>query len=395
MTTRKRLHDLWLILCLALAGATALVDAAVSMSAVLITVLVLPPLLASARLSRWETAIVAAVCAALAVILGLPDNIFGHTDHALRVAVVTTSSILAVVIAGLREQRELAAHRLAAQHAVARTLAESSTLDEGAKEILRSIGEGVGWQLSGLWTLDRQAGVLRCVEVWHAPGVEGAEFDRMSHAISLPPGVGLPGRVWATREPTWVMDVGGDENFPRAAAAAEAGLHGGVGFPITGSTGFLGVIEFFAHDVGPPESDLVDLMDTFGNLIGEYIERAQAEEAVRTSEARKTAMLESALDCVITMDHEGKAVEFNPAAERTFGYRREEVVGREMAALIIPASFLARIHPHFREVLQVLAIQAADEARHVEVFTRRALPRPQGDGSLDRRRAGLAQDAAR
>src|SRR5207253_1994362 len=105
---------------------------------------------------------------------------------------------------------------------------------------------------------------------------------------------------------------------------------------------FLGVIEFFAHDVGPPESDLVDLMDTFGNLIGEYIERAQAEEAVRTSEARKTAMLESALDCVITMDHEGKVVEFNPAAERTFGYRREEVVGREMAALIIPSSLRDR-----------------------------------------------------
>src|SRR5207249_8263049 len=83
MTTRKRLHDLWLILCLALAGATALVDAAVSMSAVLITVLVLPPLLASARLSRWETALVALVCVALAVLLGIPDDIFGHVDNVL------------------------------------------------------------------------------------------------------------------------------------------------------------------------------------------------------------------------------------------------------------------------------------------------------------------------
>lgn len=49
------------------------------------------------------------------------------------------------------------------------------------------------------------------------------------------------------------------------------------------------------------------------------------------------------------------------------------LIENEMAALIIPASFLARIHPHFREVMQLLAIQAADEARHVEVFTRRAL----------------------
>ena len=49
------------------------------------------------------------------------------------------------------------------------------------------------------------------------------------------------------------------------------------------------------------------------------------------------------------------------------------LVENEMAALILPATFLARIHPHFREILQLLAIQAADEARHVEVFTRRAL----------------------
>jgi hypothetical protein len=48
------------------------------------------------------------------------------------------------------------------------------------------------------------------------------------------------------------------------------------------------------------------------------------------------------------------------------------LIENETAALQIPAAFVARLHPHFREVMQVLAIQAADEARHVEVFTRRA-----------------------
>ena len=53
------------------------------------------------------------------------------------------------------------------------------------------------------------------------------------------------------------------------------------------------------------------------------------------------------------------------------------LVENETAALIIPSRFLAQLHPHFREVMQVLAVQAADEARHVEVFTRRALLRRQ------------------
>ena len=49
------------------------------------------------------------------------------------------------------------------------------------------------------------------------------------------------------------------------------------------------------------------------------------------------------------------------------------LVENETAALIVPSRFVAQLHPHFREVMQLLAIQAADEARHIEVFTRRAL----------------------
>jgi TusA-related sulfurtransferase len=49
------------------------------------------------------------------------------------------------------------------------------------------------------------------------------------------------------------------------------------------------------------------------------------------------------------------------------------LIENETAALMVPARFLSRLHPHFREVMQLLALQTAEEARHVEVFTRRAL----------------------
>ena len=60
--------------------------------------------------------------------------------------------------------------------------------------------------------------------------------------------------------------------------------------------------------------------------------------ALGRSEARKAAILDSALDCILTIDHEGCITEFNRAAERTFGYRRDEVVGKELADVIIPPS---------------------------------------------------------
>ena len=56
------------------------------------------------------------------------------------------------------------------------------------------------------------------------------------------------------------------------------------------------------------------------------------------------------------------------------------LVENETAALVVPARFASQVHPHFREVMQLLAIQAADEARHIEVFTRRALLRRPAPG---------------
>ena len=64
-----------------------------------------------------------------------------------------------------------------------------------------------------------------------------------------------------------------------------------------------------------------------------------AERALRTSEARKSAILTSALDCIISMDHEGRIVDFNPAAEQTFGLRREEALGRTVSETIIPPGY--------------------------------------------------------
>ena len=65
-------------------------------------------------------------------------------------------------------------------------------------------------------------------------------------------------------------------------------------------------------------------------------------------------------------------VELPPEVEEAVVQVMTYLIENENAALLVPARFLAQIHPHFREVMQLLAIQVADEARHIEVFTRRA-----------------------
>src|SRR5207247_7374193 len=65
-------------------------------------------------------------------------------------------------------------------------------------------------------------------------------------------------------------------------------------------------------------------------------EREEIEKVQRENQARKHAILHSALDAIVTIDHEGKIFEWNRAAEKTFGFRRADVLGRMMDELIIP-----------------------------------------------------------
>ena len=73
---------------------------------------------------------------------------------------------------------------------------------------------------------------------------------------------------------------------------------------------------------------------------------------MRISESRKRAVLDSSLDAVITMDHEGRVVEFNRAAERLFGYPEDAAIGQEMAALVIPPALRERHREGLRRYLE-------------------------------------------
>jgi PAS domain S-box-containing protein len=79
------------------------------------------------------------------------------------------------------------------------------------------------------------------------------------------------------------------------------------------------------QSLGLPLRDTTGHIVRWYNLLIDIDERKRTEHELRRSEARKTAILDSALDCIVTIDHEGRITEINPSAERTFGYRQDEV----------------------------------------------------------------------
>jgi PAS domain S-box-containing protein len=232
--------------------------------------------------------------------------------------------------------------RLEAQYAVSRVLARSATLDEAAPEILKVIGTSLGWDFAAMWLARNEPPSVRCVEVWKAPGIHAPLFERITRDTTLASGVGLPGRVLANRASAWIHDVVTDPNFPRATVAEREGLHTALAFPALAGDDVLGVVEVLSTETLDIDGDLLEPLMAIGLQLGGFLQRQRSEDHTRISEARLSAIFESAIECIITMDAQGRIIDFNPSAEQTFGYKLADVVGKEVAALIIPPSLRDR-----------------------------------------------------
>ena len=183
-------------------------------------------------------------------------------------------------------ERKLAEQRLMTQHTVTQLLAEAATVEEVTPKILQTVCEFLLWDVGALWSVDSEAGVLRCVRIWHKQSVEVPEFEAASRGTTFVPGIGLPGRVWFRREPVYIPDVARDSNFPRAPIVFREVLHAAFGFPILLGAEVLAVMEFFSHEIRQPDQELLNMMATLGSQIGQFIERKHAEEELQRAQIK-------------------------------------------------------------------------------------------------------------
>jgi PAS domain S-box-containing protein len=216
------------------------------------------------------------------------------------------------------------------------------------------VGDGLGWDFGVVWEhpSGRSERALRCAAIWMAPGVAAEQLEGLTRQTLLPGDSGLPGAAIQAGATVWQADVGEDRSSLRSRLAAMAGFREALAFPVTGRRGALGAVEFHSRAIPEPDDQLRATLGTFGRQLGHHIEQDRAEEAADESEARGRAIFEAALDCIVVIDSSGRVVQFNPAAERTFGYTAEEAHGREMAELIVPPSLRGRHRRGLRHYLE-------------------------------------------
>lgn len=197
----------------------------------------------------------------------------------LTLASLLVVAYLAVRLAAHREQTHREVRRRSAEFVVAKILAETTTASEALSRILQAICQTLDYDWGAFWYVDRAAGLLRCVEVWHRPTLDLPTLDTVSRTSTVAPGEGLPGQIWSRGHSAWIADILVGPRPTRETTAAQAGLRSTLGFPVQVGSHVLGVMEFFGRSMEPPGEACFATFDAIGGQIGQFVERKRAEDA--------------------------------------------------------------------------------------------------------------------
>lgn len=200
--------------------------------------------------------------------------------------------------------------------------------------VLRRVCEKTGWALGQAWVPNQNETALDFCPIWFAPHADLEDFRLFSRVATFEPGVGLPGRVWASKQPAWVRDVTQDANFPRSEVARKCGLKSGLAVPILSGKKVLAVLEFFLKEPRAEDERLVQVITAVAAQIGLVIDRKRAEEALRKSEEMVRAVVEDQSEMILRWKPDGRRTFVNQAYCRNYGYRREEIIGKSFFPLL-------------------------------------------------------------
>jgi diguanylate cyclase (GGDEF)-like protein len=181
---------------------------------------------------------------------------------------------------GLRELYEKK-EQLELLGAIAVAANESTSIDEVLRFALATVCTSIGWSLGHAYVITRTGSLTRLTPttLWHNPNHERTQaFHRATETTEFDISVGLPGRVLASGEPAWVVDIASDSNFPRLQAALAGGLKSAFAFPVLAGTEVVAVLEFFTDRITPRNDFLLHLMGQIGAQLGRVLERRHAED---------------------------------------------------------------------------------------------------------------------
>src|SRR5262249_41199968 len=151
----------------------------------------------------------------------------------------------------------------------------AATVEQAMQVVLDRVCELTGWPVGHAYLVSgADPPELVSSSAWHLDRPQDfAQFREVTAVTRLAAGEGLPGRVFARKEPVWIVDVSRDANFPRAAAATDLGVKGACGVPVLAVGGVVAVLEFFTREAREADEALLQALFQIGIQLGHVFDR--------------------------------------------------------------------------------------------------------------------------
>ncbi len=219
----------------------------------------------------------------------------------------------------IEQQKQLAEQNVQLQLLLATTKAinEASDFQSALEATLCQVCEKIGWDFGEFWVPNADASILEYGKGWYASNKRFAEFRHKSETFTLAPNIGIPGRVWSSKQPQWLVDVSAESHHAllRSQLALEVGLKASLGVPILFNDEVLAILVFFKREATEPEPRLMELVNALATQLSSLIQRKRAEQAT----ARLTTILEATPDIVSITNVAGHKLYLNRAARQIYG----------------------------------------------------------------------------
>jgi len=182
-------------------------------------------------------------------------------------------------------ERRRAEEEVGLLQAITLEVAVAQDLSTALEVVLRRVCETTGWLIGQAWLPRPDGTAVDCSSAWFSTASGLDEFRLGSVNASFPPGVGLPGRVFLSKQAAWVKDVTLDSNFPRSVLARESGLKAAVAVPILTGNEVIAIIEFFMREPREEDERMVKVITAVAAQLDLALERKRAEEQLRRTQS--------------------------------------------------------------------------------------------------------------
>ncbi|GBG15393.1 diguanylate cyclase [Novimethylophilus kurashikiensis] len=274
-----------------------------------------------------------------------------------------------------RQESEAANQRLTQLYAALSQCNQAIVRCQSETELLplvcRDAVEHGGMKMAWIGMKDPAHQVLRPV-AYYGDGVDYLENLEIAIDTHMPGSSGPTGRAFREMRPVWCQDFRNDATLMWRERSEKYGWQASASLPLHCNGEIVGTFNLYSSKQGAFDTQaqelLIEMAVDISHALGRFKlekDHYQLELELKASEERSRLVLENSIDAVINIDREGRITEWNGAAMDIFGYRREEVLGKELGQFIIPERYR---HAHATAMQRLAAsLEHEPSGKRVEI----------------------------